>query len=187
MDLRSIADGSDFEHSRQVAEISGLLARKLGYSRSEISIITQAAGYHDLGKLAIPKEILNKPGPLTPAEFELVKTHTDIGCAQLSEAAEILSLASTLAHYHHEKIDGHGGYHGLAGSEIPPIVRLVAVGDVADALLSRRAYKSPWNAGAVLDYFKEQAGKQFDGEVVAVLISIIDDVLLLYGKERKQP
>lgn len=184
MDLHSIADGSDFEHSRQVAEISGLLARKLGYSQSDISIITQAARYHDLGKLAIPKEILNKPGPLTPMEFEIVKTHTNIGSAQLSEAAEILSLAATLAHYHHEKIDGHGGYYGLAGNDIHPFVRLVAVGDVADALLSKRPYKPAWEVGEVINYFKEQSGKQFDGEVVAVLLSVMEEILLLYGKER---
>lgn len=180
MNLHTLANSTEFEHSRQVARISGLLAYKLGYSQSDVSIISQAAAYHDIGKVAVPSEILNKPGPLTPEEFEIVKTHTELGYAQLAEAAEILSVAAEMAHYHHERVDGHGGYHGLAGSAIHPFTKIVSVADVYDALASKRAYKSRWETSEVCAYFEDQSGRQFDTEVVTVLLSAIQDILLLY-------
>ena len=185
MDLLAIAAGLNFEHSKQVARISGILALRLGFSQAESQLITQAAAYHDIGKIAIPRQILNKPGALTPEEFELVKTHTDIGCKQLSEAAEVLSLAAEIAHYHHEKMNGFGSYHGFTGAEIHPYIRLVTVADVFDALISKRAYKDSWDEKTVCEYFKEQAGKQFDTDIVSALLSIIDEILLLYKKENE--
>lgn len=181
MQLQTLMANTQFDHSRQVAKISGILAKGAGYSRSETELITQAAAFHDIGKSSIPKEILGKPGPLTAEEFEIVKTHTAIGHQQISDAIQILTVAAVMCRDHHEWMDGVGGYIGLKGENIHPYVRLVAAADVFDALYSRRAYKAPWSIGEIRAYFGEQAGRQFDAQIVALLLSLLDDILPLYA------
>lgn len=179
MNLLKLIRNADTEHSRRVSQITGLMARRAGYSQAESRMIEQAALFHDAGKAAIPQSILNKPSSLTPAEISLVKTHTSAGAFQLSDAVRILSLATILAEQHHEHIDGNG-YHHLSGDEIHPYAKLVACADVFDALYSRRAYKEPWSVESIKDYFAAKSGKQFDSKMTLLLLSIIDDILTLY-------
>jgi len=180
MDVNELHSKVDFEHSRKVAAISGILAEKLGYSEEERSIIEQAALYHDLGKDEVPKAILNKPGALTAAEFEIIKLHTSAGHKQLADAAHILSIAAIAAHEHHEKIDG-SGYIGLSGHNIHPIARLISVADVFDALLATRVYKPSWSVATITEYMQEQSGKQFDREIVHALLNSLDLISEIYG------
>jgi HD-GYP domain-containing protein (c-di-GMP phosphodiesterase class II) len=181
MDLHTLVAGARYAHSRQVARISALLAEKAGFEPRETAVITQAAELHDIGKTALPPELLNKPGALTAGEFELVKTHTTLGCQQITDAIDILIVAALVANQHHEHIGGNG-YIGLAGEDIHPYARLIAVADVFDALYSRRAYKEPWDIERIRAYFTEQSGKQIDAEVVRCLFDAMGEILALYNE-----
>jgi len=179
-ELLELMKNADNEHSRMVSKISGMMAKKAGYSESRSRIIEQAGFYHDVGKSEIPPCILDKPSALTTDEFETVKTHTTIGCSKLNEAACIFTLASVVANQHHERVDGHGYPHELNGNEILPYSKLIACADVFDALMRKRPYKESWDISKIRNYFTEQSGKQFDPVMVEILFSIIDDVLKLY-------
>ena len=183
MDLKSIIESTQYVHSQRVAQISALLARKAGFGQSEVAVIEEAALFHDIGKEALPLELLNKPGRLTPEEFEVVKTHTDKGYEQIADAIRTLSIAAEVAKTHHERPDGTGYMH-LPGGKIHPYAALISVCDVYDALYSKRAYKSAWGVGDICDYFRQQAGSQFEHEYVLLLFSVLDEVLMLYANER---
>jgi len=185
LQIQQLINYSSHGHNKRVSQISGLLAAKLGYSPSDTSKIIQAAALHDVGKMCIDAAILNKPGKLTPEEFEIVKTHTDIGAGLLMEAAEILDIAITVAMYHHERYDG-GSYHGLSGNEIHPVAGIVAASDVFDALISARPYKPPMAVPTIIDYFQSQAGRQFDSDIVAALLSMIQEITPIYKQEAQR-
>lgn len=180
MDLIELMNGTHFEHSQQVAKISRLLAQLSGCSAEETEIIRQAALFHDIGKSAIPASILNKPGKLTAEEFRTVQKHTTLGQNKLTFEAQVLNAATVVAMQHHERLDG-SGYLGLEGKDIHPYAKLVAVADVFDALISRRAYKVPWDVEAVSAYLQGLAGVQYDREYVALLLGNMAQVMALYG------
>lgn len=169
-----------YEHSQKVSEISGLLAKKAGYSCADVQIIKQAALLHDIGKCEISNEILNKPGKLTPQEYDVIKKHTQLGSEIIKEALLVMLAAYRIANNHHERWDG-SGYYGLAGNNIDPFARLVAVADVLDALMSKRAYKDCWSLNEAFSYLDKQSGVQFDREIVSVLLSIPNEISALYN------
>lgn len=179
MTLQSLAQSTQFTHSQQVSRISRVLAQHAGYAANEVDLIEQAALFHDLGKCEIPGSILNKPGSLTNAEFEVIKTHTQIGRERLTEFLQVLATAAVIANQHHERMDGKG-YMGTPGKEIHPYARLVAVADVFDALLSKRAYKSAWGKDEVLQYMGSQAGSHFDMRFISMLMEHADEIMALY-------
>lgn len=183
MDLTALAQSTKFEHSRQVAKISRLLAQLAGYSEIETEIIEQAALFHDIGKDAIPSGILNKPGTLTPQEFAIIKSHTVIGQERLSQAVQTLSAAIIVAQQHHERLDG-SGYLSMEGKDIHPYAKLIAVADVFDALVSRRSYKEPWSIARTGTYLQELSGIQFECNIVSMLLGNMDQVLTLYHKDK---
>ena len=185
VELFSLVNSTNFEHSQTVSQISRLMADKAGFSENEREVIAQAGLCHDVGKAAIPVDILDKPSSLTPAEYEVVKTHTAAGHAQITKTIESLSIAAIVALQHHEHIDGLG-YGHLAGADIHPYAKLVAVADVFDALYSRRSYKEPWDVERIKEYFAQRAGRQFDKGAVSLLFSILGDVLPLYGGQRTE-
>ncbi|MGN0167946.1 MAG: HD-GYP domain-containing protein [Acetatifactor sp.] len=159
------------QHVRRVAEYTELLCRSLGYSDEESWKIGLASMMHDVGKIMIPEEILEKPGKLTQEEFEIVKKHTQYGRRMLEKSpGELFHISTKIADQHHEKWDGTG-YNGLAGEEITPYVRCVALADVFDALVSRRAYKRAWTPKEAYDEIVAQRGKQFDPRVVDAFTS----------------
>ena len=120
---------------------------------------------HDIGKLAIPKAILNKPGPLTPDEWVTIKAHPDLAVKML-ENIEQLQSALDIPHYHHERWDGNGYPEGLKGKAIPFAARLFSVVDVYDALISKRPYKTGIDEKTTLEMIRVESGKQFDPQIV---------------------
>jgi putative two-component system response regulator len=179
MELGMLYDLTSYRHSEKVSEICKILARAAGFSEAEEQLVSQAALFHDIGKTSIPVEILQKPGPLTEAEFKIVKTHTEIGHSRLSEALKILQVADTVAQFHHEKLDGRG-YYELSGGEVPFYARMVAVADVFDALVSKRAYKPAWDVQSVCEYLQRNSGSEFDPTIVRLLLSVLDPIMELY-------
>ncbi len=167
-------------HVIRVAEISLLLARKVGLSEAECDEIHDAAPMHDIGKVGIPDSVLNKPGRLTEDEYKLMKTHSQLG-HEIFEYSErpLLKAVSIIAQQHHERWDGNGYPLGLAGDDIHIYGRIVAVADVFDALISPRCYKAPWPAQRVYEYFQNSAGTQFDPTVVAALTDNFDQALAI--------
>ena len=179
MDLQAFVNMTDFEHSRKVSELSRLLAGYMGYSGSEAELIGQAALFHDIGKCEIDPAILNKPGLLTPQEFAVIKSHTQLGGGRIKEMLDILTAACLIAETHHERWDG-SGYIGLTGDQIHPYSRLVSVVDVLDALRSKRAYKNAWDMGEVFGYLEKQSGIHFDTAVVSALLAHKDEITAIY-------
>jgi len=141
-----------------------------------IDNLTKASPLHDIGKVGIPDDILLKPDKLTEAEFEIMKQHTIIGADTLKEVKKrypnnkFLELGVNITLYHHEKWDGTGYPHGLAGEEIPLSARIMAIIDVYEALRSRRVYKEPYSHEESLEIIKRGAGTFFDPEIVDVFI-----------------
>lgn len=170
-------------HVKRVAEYSKILAIKYGLSEKEAELLKLASPMHDIGKVAIPDSILNKPGKLTYEEFEIMKKHTVIGYEMLKHSnREILQHAAEIALTHHERWDGTGYPYGLKGEEIPISGRITAVADVFDALGSDRVYKKAWDLDEIIEYFKEQRGKQFDPILVDIFLENLDDILSIRNK-----
>lgn len=146
-----------------------------------IQLLTRSAPLHDIGKVGIPDAILQKPGPLTPEEWEIMKTHAKLGSEAIelaerdaAEAVEFLFLAKEIAHWHHEKWDGNGYPDGLVGDAIPISARIMAIADVFDALISRRVYKNAMSYDAVHSIITEGRGKHFDPDMTDIFLTHFD-------------
>jgi two-component system, cell cycle response regulator len=153
-----------------VSELSTQVAVRLGASPTERELVRQAALLHDLGKLAIPPEILNKPGPLEPQEWDIVRTHPDRGAEILLRAPGLGSLAAAVR-ASHERWDGRGYPNGLAAREIPFAARVVAACDAFDAMVAERPYSPALAPEAATTELLECAGSQFDPDVVAAVVA----------------
>jgi putative two-component system response regulator len=166
-------DDSTGEHTRRVGNLSVAIARRLGLPDSDVELIRLAAPLHDLGKIAIPDAVLRKPGRLTAAEFEQMKTHTTVGAEMLAgNPFALLEMAEQIALTHHEKWDGSGYPAGLGGDEIPVAGRIVAVADVFDALTHVRPYKAAWTAAEAIAEMRSQRGRHFDPEILDAFLSV---------------
>ncbi len=167
-ELRSKDTGN---HVRRVSEYSGLLGRLYGLRAETVEVLKLAAAMHDIGKVAIPDRILNKPSALNEKEREMMNHHTEWGYHIFSQSKRpILQAAAIVAAQHHEKYDGTGYPKGLKGDQIHIFGRIVALADVFDALLTKRSYKEEWNAGQALKYITDESGKHFDPELVELFI-----------------
>jgi putative two-component system response regulator len=125
---------------------------------------------HDIGKIGIPDNILQKPGKLTAEEYEVIKGHPQIGADIIGETtSNLLFVAKQVALYHHEKWNGTGYPHGLKGEDIPLVARIVAVADVFDALTSERPYKKAWPIEDVLELMRKESGAHFEPKLVELL------------------
>ena len=154
------------EHIRRVAEYMKVLGKASGFTTDYVDKLAVAAMMHDIGKLMIPEEILDKPDRLTDEEFAIMKSHVLYGEALLAKCpGEIMQIAKTIALQHHERWDG-SGYLGMKGEEIAYISRLMAVCDVFDALTSERYYKGSWSLEDTYNEIVKNSGKQFDPDVV---------------------
>ena len=160
------------EHLHRVRETAALVASELGLEIEEARAIGKAAVSHDLGKICIPEAILGKPGTLTAEEFDIIKTHTQIGERVLGQSP-LFELERQAARYHHERWDGSGYPDGLTGTNIPLVARITSVADVFDALVTRRPYKEPWSEGVAATYLKEHTGTHFDPEVVQAFLRVL--------------
>lgn len=172
-------------HVKRVAEYSKVLALAYGMTPDEADLIKTASPMHDIGKVAIPDSILKKPGKLTPQEFNVMKTHTTIGYNLLKGSNRpILRAAATIAIQHHERWNGAGYPHGLAGDDIHLYGRITAVADVFDALGSDRVYKKAWELEQILQLFKEERGQHFDPRLVDVFFDSLDHLLKIREEYR---
>ncbi|HEU4965301.1 MAG TPA: HD domain-containing phosphohydrolase, partial [Bacilli bacterium] len=165
-------------HVKRVAEYSKILALGYGLSEEEAELIKMASPMHDIGKVAIPDSILKKPGKLTDEEYNIMKTHTNIGYNLLNRSSRrILKAAAVIAVEHHEKWNGKGYPNGLREEEIHIYGRITAVADVFDALGSDRVYKKAWELDRILNLFREERGEHFDPKMVDVFFESLDKLL----------
>lgn len=159
-------------HVKRVSLICKELAVSLGLSHEEAEVIRYASPLHDIGKIAIPDLILNKPGKLEGEDWEIMKTHAEIGAKILQKSPQaIFQMAAEISYGHHEKWDGTGYPQGLSGKDIPLSARITTLADIFDALGSKRCYKAPWKDEDILSYIIEQKGKIFDPEIADILIN----------------
>jgi len=150
-------------HVKRVALTCQYLARAHKLTERETNILYKAAPLHDIGKIAIPDHVLNKPGKLTPDEWEIMKTHAQIGFDILSSSElEILRAGAIVAGEHHENWDGSGYPNGKKGNDIHIFGRIAAVADVLDALINKRCYKTAWPIDKAMDFLREMSGVKFD-------------------------
>lgn len=167
-------------HVVRMSHASAMLARQMGLSEDECEIILHASPMHDIGKIAIPDEVLLKPGKLDSKEWTKMKSHAEVGAEILgSYDSKLMEVAAMIAKTHHERWDGQGYPQGLKGEEIPLYTRIVSVCDVFDALTSTRPYKVPWSVSKTIAYLEENSGSQFDPKVVNEFLTIIDQVLAI--------
>jgi HD-GYP domain-containing protein (c-di-GMP phosphodiesterase class II) len=163
-------------HVKRVAEYSYLLALKYGMSQAEADLLRMASPMHDIGKVAIPDAVLKKPGKLDEAEFEIMKSHAEIGYGLLKNSdRHILKAAAIVAHEHHEKWNGRGYPRGIAGDQIHIYARITAIADVFDALGSERVYKPSWELDRIMNLFKEERHGHFDANLVDLFLDNIKE------------
>lgn len=166
------SDDDTAEHTLRVGATAERLALAVGMTRPAAALLGEAAPLHDIGKVAIPDAVLLKRGKLSPAEFEVIKTHAAIGAHILAGGdSELLHVAEQIAYTHHERWDGSGYPRGLSGQTIPLAGRLVAVVDVYDALTSTRPYKHAWSVDRTVEHMRQQRGRHFDPDVLDVFLS----------------
>ena len=160
-------------HSARVAGYSKMIAKMVGKDEKECEEIYYAALLHDIGKIGVSDEIINKNGKLTPEEYEAIKQHTVIGKQILSSIVEFPHL-SIGANHHHERFDGRGYPDKLKGDDIPELARIIAVADAYDAMTSKRSYRDPLPQATVRQILIEEMGAQFDPELATQMVHIID-------------
>ena len=170
LDLR---DKETKEHTARVTSITVKLATRLGIKQSDLIHVRRGAILHDIGKVAIPDQILFKPGPLAKDEWEIMRRHPMIAVELLSPV-NYLEPALEIPHWHHEKWNGTGYPDRLRQEDIPFSARLFALADVYDALISKRPYRSPWSKWVAVQYIESQAGIHFDPRIVPEFLDLIN-------------
>ncbi|MCB9145497.1 MAG: PAS domain S-box protein [Anaerolineales bacterium] len=171
LDLR---DKETEGHTQRVTEITMRVAKQLGFTEEELSHLKRGALLHDMGKIGIPDEILQKAGPLTETEWERMRQHPIHAYNMLSPIA-YLNPALDIPFYHHERWDGSGYPHGLKGENIPLAARLFAIVDVWDALRSDRPYRKEMPRTEVIDYLRKNAGILFDPKLVDIFLHFVKE------------
>lgn len=181
-------NGESGLHTRNIHTITELLLRRLGqmsdkyqFSHEEISVISTASALHDIGKIAIPSEILNKPGKLTNEEYEIMKTHSAIGDSMLEQIPyyqdeALVKAAREICRWHHERYDGRGYPDGLKGEEIPISAQIVALADVYDALTSERAYKKAFSHEKAMEMILNGECGAFGPELLGCFRDVADEM-----------
>jgi putative two-component system response regulator len=165
-------------HVRRVALYSEILALGYGLSSEEAKHLKEISPMHDIGKVAISDEILNKPAKFTQNEFEIMKTHSTLGYEILKNSKkELLKNAAIVAYQHHEKWDGSGYPRGLKAEEIHIYGRITAIADVFDALGSNRVYKNIWNDEEIFNLLRKESGKHFEPKLVEIFFDNLNKIL----------
>lgn len=167
----------------RISHLAEMLGRKAGLSDEETERIALSSTLHDAGKIGIADEILMKKGPLSEAEWALMKEHTTIGARLLAGSrSQLMQEARTIALTHHERWDGTGYNRGLKGEEIPLIGRIVAICDVFDALISERPHKAPWPVDEAFQAIRNGSGTQFDPRLVTLFMEMRQPIVDLMEK-----
>ncbi len=165
------------EHIQRVKEVAVRIGVKLGLVGDDLRALETGALLHDIGKLAIPEQILSKAGRLTDEEFEKIKSHPDMG-AKILQPVPFPFPVMPIVRHHHERWDGKGYPSGLKGDAIPLGARILAVADVYDALTSDRSYRRGWSAEKTMEHIRENSGSHFDPDVVNAFFEIVEDYVL---------
>jgi putative two-component system response regulator len=169
-------DDSTGQHTYRVGRLAARLAAAIGLGDEEVELFQQAAPLHDVGKIGIPDAILLKPGKLRDDEYQIVKTHTDIGARILSGSRHpLLQMAERIAQYHHERWDG-SGYNGLKGEEIPLEARIVTIADVFDVMTHDRCYKKAQSYDQAVVEIQRCRGRDFDPRLVDAFLRLTQDI-----------
>jgi putative nucleotidyltransferase with HDIG domain len=171
--LASTVDAKDhytLGHSQKVSEYSAIIAEDMGLSERDIETIKYAALLHDIGKIALPDDIIKKPSRLTDQEFEIVQKHPNIGAKIIKEIEALAPMVPIVLH-HHERCDGKGYPDGIKGDDIPLGARIVHVADAYDTMVSARAYRDMLPPELAISELRKNAGTQFDPKVVDVFIT----------------
>ena len=161
-------------HSTRVAEYSREIARRYGYTTKQQEDIYMMGLLHDIGKIGIPDSVINKPGKLTPEEYEMIKTHCRVGARILRKIEEMPKLVEG-ARWHHERYDGKGYPDGLIGESIPEEARIIAVADAYDAMSSRRSYRDILPQEKVISEIENGKGSQFDPAFAEIMLAMIEE------------
>ena len=184
-EITEAKSGQTGQHVKRVSEYCRILAQHMGMSNAQVENLRLASMMHDVGKLLIPNEILEKESALTDEEYNIMKTHVIIGEKLLHNASgDVMAEARVVALEHHEQWDG-GGYLGKKGDEINLSARIVAVADVFDALVSNRSYKTGWEPNKVYSMIVDESGKKFDPQVVRAFVRSYNEMLEVYNKYSK--
>jgi putative two-component system response regulator len=165
-------------HVIRMSHFSRVLGLAAGMDDATADDLLHAAPMHDVGKIGIPDRILQKPGPLDAAEWDVMRRHPVIGAEIIGEHAHggMLAMARDVALTHHEKWDGSGYPHGLAGEKIPFVGRIVAIADVFDALTTVRPYKQAWALERAVDHLEQQKGRHFDAALVDLFLGRLPEI-----------
>ena len=167
-------------HVKRVAEYTFLLAKYYGLPEKECEMLKQASPMHDIGKVAIPDAVLNKPGRFNDEERAIMDTHAQLGFDMLKYSnRSLLKMAATVAYEHHEKYNGTGYPNHLKGEDIHIYGRITALADVFDALGSDRVYKKAWSDEKIFKMFKEERGEHFDPKLIDIFFNHLDDFLII--------
>ncbi|MBQ6887970.1 MAG: diguanylate cyclase [Lachnospiraceae bacterium] len=171
-------------HSVRVAEYSALVAKALGWQEEEVKNIKYIALLHDIGKVGIPDNVLNKPGKLTEIEFNIIKSHTTIG-GDILKDIETIAGVDEGAKYHHERYDGKGYPCGISGKEIPTVARIICIADAYDAMNSKRIYRNNLSKDVIRKELIAGRGTQFDPDFLDIFVQLLDDGKLQLNIEEK--
>jgi putative nucleotidyltransferase with HDIG domain len=172
-------------HSDRVARLSVSLARQLGCSKEDLNTIYLSGLLHDIGKIGIDDNVLRKPGALTPAEFDHIKTHPDLGCRILQGVKQLDKVMPVVRH-HHEAWNGAGYPAGLKAEETPFMARVVAVADSIDAMSSDRPYRKGMPDEKLDAILRDGAGKQWDPKIIEAAFKVRDELRRI-GQEDRHP
>jgi len=182
MSASEYRDDETGAHIRRIGLYSAALAEAAGWERDRTDLIRLAGPMHDIGKIGVPDTILLKPGKLTGEEFDLIKTHSDIGaCILGGSKIPLLATARQIALAHHERWDSSGYPHGLSGEDIPECARIVAIADVYDALISHRVYRPALPEDEAIALMTEERGKQFDPHLFDLFLSVLPEFRCIRG------
>jgi putative two-component system response regulator len=172
-------------HIERIGLYSQVVARALGFSPGDTELVLHAAPMHDVGKLGVPDSVLLKPGALDEREWEQMRAHPTMGAEILSgSTSPVIQLGAKIALTHHEKWDGSGYPHGLAGDAIPLEGRICSVVDYFDALTMDRPYRAALPRAQVLHMMREASGRHFDPKVLETFFAVIDDVATIQANHR---
>lgn len=196
-DMVDIRDNSHSGHVRRTSEAIAILVEEMrkdkeaSFDDEYLNMIIKAAPMHDLGKIAIEDSILNKPGKLTPLEYEVIKSHPARSFELINQVvsdkeAKFKRIAMNIARFHHERMDSTGYPDHLSGNEIPLEAKVMAIVDVYDALVSKRVYKEPMSFEEAFNTIEESMGTQFDPDLNKYFLAAREEIEKYYSKELEQ-
>ncbi|MFH1033221.1 MAG: HD domain-containing phosphohydrolase [Pseudomonadota bacterium] len=160
-------------HQERVSQLAVALSRELGLSADQVACVTLAAQIHDLGKVYVPSEFLNRPGRLSPAEMSIIRTHPQVGC-DIMRPMDFHWPISQIVLQHHERLDGSGYPQGLKGDEILLEARIIAVADVVEAISSHRPYRPSLGLPGAMEEIRQHRGSSYDPRVVDACLDLFE-------------